>query len=520
MTESQQTTRPNDAIGKPSLKLGSFFDAIHSPGADGVPVFKWYMDGEWRNSDPGETQVVDTPIDGTVIARVHRGTEADVGAAIDAASARQKGIRNLAAIERIQIFRSAAEILEERRADFEQTLTLEAGKTRGDAAGEVSATIERMLMTMEEARKIFGEYIPGDWSEDTRGKIALVIHEPVGVVGAIGPFNFPLYITAAKVIPALLSGNSVIVKPASEDPLSQLLFARVLEEAGIPPGTLNVVTGPGRIATMLASSSRVGVVSFTGSTETGKVLNQASSVKPLHLELGGKGFAVVLDDADISLAAERCVVGSLKYAGQRCDAISAVLVQQDVADEFVERAVREVANWRFGDPREAGVMMGPVINDGAAERIAGLVSDAVGRGAKLLHGGSRNGCFFQPTLLDSVPRDSRILWEETFGPVVAIVRVRDEFDALDLMSNSRYGLDSCVFTNSLYRMWRVAKSIRAGGVTVNDLPRHGVGFFPFGGVKDSGIGREGIGYSIDEMTVLKTIVINIEPAGMGKTVRS
>ena len=504
---------------KPSLKLSDFFDSTHSMGSDDVPVFRWYLNGEWRDPLRGNTIDVDTPIDGTIIARVHKGSEADMSSAIDAASSHQKEIRHLAAIERIEIFRTAAEIMKERRADFEQTLTLEAGKTRGDAAGEVSATIERMLMTMEEARKIFGEYIPGDWSEDTRGKIALVIHEPVGVVGAIGPFNFPLYITAAKIIPALLSGNSVIVKPASEDPLSQLLFARVLEEAGIPRGTINVVTGPGRIATLLASSSRVGVVSFTGSTETGKVLNQASSVKPLHLELGGKGFAIVLDDADLGLAAERCVMGSLKFSGQRCDAVSAVLVQESVADALVDGMKAEMANWKHGDPREKGVMMGPLINRQASERVAGLVADAVERGAKLVRGGARDECYFEPTLLDSVPRDARILWEETFGPVVTVIRVKDENDALELVAQSRYGLDSCIFTNSLYRMWRVAKSIQVGGVTVNDLPRHGVGFFPFGGVRDSGIGREGIGYSIDEMTVLKTIVINIEPAGMGKTLR-
>ncbi len=513
MLENKQGT----GFGKPGLKLSGFFDAIH--GGEDVPLFRWYLDGKWRDAPAGQTQDVETPIDGSTIARVYRGTETDIGSAIDSAAVSQKAIRNLAAIERIEIFRTAAEIMRSRKADFEETLVLEAGKTRGDAAGEVKATVERMQMTMEEARKIFGEYIPGDWSEDTRGKVALVIHEPVGVVGAIGPFNFPLYITAAKIIPALLSGNSVIVKPASKDPLSQLLFARVLEEAGMPPGTISVVTGPGKIATQLASSPRVGVVSFTGSTEVGKLLNQASSIKPLHLELGGKGFAIVLDDADIPLAAERCVMGSLKYSGQRCDAVSAVLVQQDVADGLVTAMSAEVERWKMGDPRDPKVTLGPVIDRDAAERIQGLVDDAVTKGARLVRGGSHRDSYFEPTLLDSVTQDARILWEETFGPVVTVVRVKDEAEALDLASRSRYGLDSCVFTNSLYRMWRVAKSVRAGGVTVNDLPRHGVGFFPFGGVKDSGIGREGIGYSIDEMTVLKTIVINIEPAGLGKSLR-
>jgi glyceraldehyde-3-phosphate dehydrogenase [NAD(P)+] len=506
--------------GKPSLRLGNLFGNIYDVAQDGIPTFRSYVGGEWKVTPLGETIDIDTPIDGTVIARVHKGKENDIQSAIDTASSNQRKIRNLAAIERIAIFKSAAEILRARQGDFEETLVLEAGRPRADAAGEVKSTIERMLMTMEEARQIFGEYIPGDWSEDTKGKIALVIHEPIGVVGAIGPFNLPLYIPAAKVIPALLSGNSVVVKPASEDPLSQLLFARVLEEAGVPLGTINVVTGPGRIASLLASSEKVGMVSFTGSTETGKALNQASSVKPLHLELGGKGLAFVLDDADLELAAKKCVLGSLKSSGQRCDAISAVLVQESVADQLVEKMAAEIDGWKTGDPRDPDVMMGPLINQGAAEHVHQLVSDAISRGAKVLRGGQYHDCYFEPTLLDMVPIDARILWEETFGPVITVVRVKSEDEALELASRSRYGLDSCIFTNSLYRMWRVAKSIRAGEVTINDLPRHGVGYFPFGGVKDSGVGREGIGYSIDEMTVLKTIAINLEPAGMGKIGRS
>ncbi|MDJ0270265.1 MAG: aldehyde dehydrogenase family protein [Aigarchaeota archaeon] len=348
--------------------------------------------------------------------RVPKGSEADMDAAIEAARANQRRIREVAAIERIEIFREAADLMSEKQEDFIQTLMLEAGKPRKDAAGEVKATIERMRMTMEEARKIFGEYIPGDWSEDTMGKIALVIREPVGVVGAIGPFNYPLFIPAAKIIPALLAGNSVVVKPASEDPLSQLLFARVLEKAGIPPGCINVVTGTGRIAIRLATSEKVGMISFTGSTEAGRELSRLATIKQLHLELGGK----------------------------------------------------------------------------------------------------MNGCYFEPTLLDHVPLDARIAWEETFGPVITIIRINSEDEAIEISSKSRYGLDSCVFTNNFYRMWKIAKRLQVGEVTINDLPRHGVGCFPFGGVKDSGIGREGIGYSIDEMTILKTIVFNLEPAGLGK----
>jgi acyl-CoA reductase-like NAD-dependent aldehyde dehydrogenase len=258
------------------------------------------------------------------------------------------------------------------------------------------------------------------------------------------------------------------------------------------------------------------LVSFTGSTSTGKELYKASTIKPMHLELGGKALAIVLDDADLDLAAKKCVEGSLRNAGQRCDAISVVLVQKSVADVFVEKVLKEVDGWKFGDPRDPDVMMGPMINRRAVEYVYGLVKDALDKGAKLLRGGRYWGCYFEPTVLDNVPLDAKIVWEETFGPVIPIVRIDSEDDAIEISRRSRYGLDSCVFTNNFYRMWKVAKRLQVGEVTINDMPRHGVGFFPFGGVKDSGIGREGIGYSIDEMTVLKTIVFNLEPAGLGK----
>lgn len=507
---------PKLEYGKPRLKLGSFFDNIYEEGLDGLPTFYIYINGKWMKASTNETFDIDTPIDDSVIARAQKSGEADMLMAIDSAKENQRKIRDIAAITRIEIFQTASRLMEERLHDFVETLVIEAGKTRRDALGEVKATIERMRLTMEEARKIFGEYIPGDWSEDTVGKIALVIHEPVGVVGAIGPFNYPLYIPAAKIIPALLSGNSVVVKPASDDPISQLLFARILEEAGLPPGCLNVVTGPGKIATLLASSDKVRLVSFTGSTAVGKELYRASTVKSMHLELGGKAIAVVLDDADIELAAKKCVEGALKNAGQRCDAISLVTVQENVADKFVDLVLKEVDKWKVGDPRDPDVMMGPLINRRAVEHVAHLVNDAIAKGAKLLRGGRYWNCYFEPTVLDYVPLNAEIVWEETFGPVIPIIRIKNEDEAIEISLRSRYGLDSCVFTNNFYRMWKVAKRLQVGEVTINDLPRHGVGFFPFGGVKDSGIGREGIGYSIDEMTVLKTIVFNLEPAGLGK----
>ncbi|MCS7117528.1 MAG: aldehyde dehydrogenase family protein [Thaumarchaeota archaeon] len=506
-------------LEKPALKLSGFFRDAFSEGEDGLPVFRMYIDGKWIESSGREVFPVDTPIDDSVVAYAQKGNDTDVNLAVSAAKAARPSIRNIAAIDRIEMFHDCAEIIERYKQDFVDVLTIEGGKTRRDAEGEVSAVVERMRMTMEDISKVSGEYRPGDWSADTRGKIAIVLREPVGTVGAIGPFNYPLFIPSAKVIPAILSANTVVVKPSSDAPLSQLLLARAMDEAGFPRGVLNVVTGPGSIGARIAEHEDVGMISFTGSTDVGKEVARRAAGKSLHLELGGKAYAIVLEDADIALAAGKCVIGSLRNAGQRCDAVSAILVVESVADRFVEEVLKAMDRIRFGDPRVEGIDVGPLINRSAAERVNSLVRDAVEKGAVLLRGGRYEGCYHEPTVLDHVPRDARILWEETFGPVVTIARVKDEDEALAITSRSKYGLDSCVFTNNFYRMWRIAKAIQAGSVTVNDFPRHGVGFFPFGGVKDSGLGREGIGYSIEEMMVLKTVVFNLEPARLGKSER-
>jgi glyceraldehyde-3-phosphate dehydrogenase [NAD(P)+] len=505
---------------KPTLKLSDFFKPIYKKGPDGIPFFKMFINGEWVDSTSKKLIDIDTPIDGSVIATVSNASKEGVDKAIDVAYESRQKIRDIPGIERIEIFEKSGQLLSEHKGDFVGALMLEAGKPKKDAEGEVRATIDRLKLTMEEARKIFGEYVPGDWSDDTMGKIALVIREPIGVIVAISPFNYPLYIAAAKIIPALLAGNTVVAKQSSENPLSLLLFARVLEKAGIPSGALNMITGSGEVGNYLVPNEKVSMINFTGSTEVGRQIAKMAGLKKLHLELGGKGMAIVLDDADLELAAKKCVEGSLKNAGQRCDAISAILVVESIADKFVKKVMDEAKNWKHGDPRDPSVKIGPVINLRAAERIQGLVKDAKEKGAKLLMGGSNKDCYFEPTVLYEVPLNANIAWEETFGPVVTIIKTKSEDEAIEIGKKSRYGLDSCIFTNDFYRMWKISKRLETGEVTINDLPRHGVGYFPFGGSKESGIGREGIGYSIDEMTHLKTIVFNLEPAKLGKIRRA
>jgi glyceraldehyde-3-phosphate dehydrogenase [NAD(P)+] len=504
-------------LEKEQVKLGlsRFFSDCFTE--KDVPEFKMLIGGRWVTSKGGGTLDVDTPIDDSVFARVQAGAPEDVDAAVEAAFRARRAIRDIPAIDRIDILNRARHMIEDHKEDFVNTLVLEAGKTPSTATGEVIAAANRIKMTMEEARSIFGEYVPGDWSEDTLAKVALVIHEPLGVIACITPFNYPLFSVIAKVIPAIVSGNTAVVKPASDDPIVALLLGRVLQEAGVPEGVVNVITGSGaKVGDRLVSSGHVRMITLTGSTEVGKHVASLAGMKKMHLELGGKGAAIVAPDADLALAGKKVLEGSLKYSGQRCDAISRVFVVDEVADRFMDSVKKELGSWNLGDPRAKGSNMGPLINPKAAERVQELVDDAVSKGAVLVTGGKHRASYFDPTVLDKVPKEADIASEETFGPVVTVMRVKSVDEAIEKANESRYGLDSCVFTNSFYTAWKVSKALEDGSVSVNDAPAHGVGYFPFGGNKDSGIGREGVGYSIDEMTRIKTISFNLAPAGLGK----
>jgi len=474
-----------------------------------VPAFKLLIDGEWRDARSGDRFDVVSPIDGGVIATAAKAGKEDVLAAIDAAKRARATFRQLPAAARLEICADAARVLGRHLDPFADIIVADLGKTPEQARSEVSATRERLELAREEVRKIFGEYLPGDWIRDTQGKEGIVLREPVGTVAAIGPFNYPLFLAASKIIPALAAGNTVVAKAPSDDPLALVLFARVLEEAGLPDGVLNMITGAGgEIGGLLAEHEDISMISFTGSSGVGRRIAQAASPKPLHLELGGNAAAIICDDADLELAVSKTLLGAFKNAGQRCDAVSRVLVEESVYDEYVGRAVAEAEEWVVGDPRAEGVKVGPLVNPAAAETVHRLIADAVEKGAKVMLGGEVDAAYHQPTVLVDVPLDAEIVWEETFGPVLAVVRVADLDAALEVANGSRYGLDSAVFTRSLEKAWKAAHALECGMVHVNDAPAHGVGHFPFGGHKpDSGIGREGLGYSIDECTRVKTVVL-------------
>ncbi len=494
--------------GDVTLDLPPFFSPALERAANGLRT-RLLIGGEWRPATGDEVFEDRSPIDGSVLARVAKGSGDDVKSAIAAARQARDGFRGLPAAARLEVCQRAAEILGDHFDAFVATVVADLGKTPEQATSEVKTTRERLGLVREEVRKIFGEYLPGDWMAESAGKSAIVLREPVGTVAAFGPFNYPLFLVASKIIPALAAGNTVVAKAPSEAPLALVMFARVLEEAGLPPGVLNVITGPGgEIGEALASHPDVSMISFTGSSGVGKSIAATAGPKPMHLELGGNAAAIVLGDADLELAVEKSVLGAFKNAGQRCDAVSRVLVEESVYDAYLERALKEVEGWSVGDPRAEDTKVGPMVNEKAATRVSELVEDAVGKGARLLAGGDSTDAYHAPTVLADVPVEADIFWEETFGPVLTVARVPDLDTALELANRSRYGLDSAVFTSNLDAAWRAARALECGQVTINDAPAHGVGHFPFGGRKpDSGIGREGLGYSIDECTVLKTVVM-------------
>ncbi len=496
--------------GAVRVDVPEFFRPAIVPGDD-VPELQLLVGGRWRTAAKADRFDVRSPIDGSVIARAAKASADDVEEAIAAARQARGAFRATPAAARLEMCARAASILVEHADTFAGAIVADLGKTSEQAASEVKATGERLELVREEVRKIFGEYIPGDWMADSVGKSAVVLREPVGTVAAFGPFNYPLYLIASKIIPALAAGNTVVAKAPSEAPIPLVLFARVLEEAGLPAGVLNIITGPGsEIGNLLASHADVSMISFTGSTSVGRSIAAGAGPKPMHLELGGKAAGIVLADADLDVAVGKTVLGAFKNAGQRCDAISRVLVEQSIYEEYVERALQEARRWPVGDPRAETTKVGPLVSEKAATYVHELVDDAVAKGARLLAGGDVHDAYHEPAVLADAPLDAEIAWEETFGPVLTVLPVADLDTAIELANRSRYGLDSAVFTSNLESAWHTARALECGQVTINDAPAHGVGHFPFGGRKpDSGIGREGLGYSIDECTVLKTVVMPV-----------
>jgi glyceraldehyde-3-phosphate dehydrogenase [NAD(P)+] len=502
------------SIAKPLLNI--FSDIFVEK--NGVVFYKTFVNGNWI--DGGEYLDVKSPIDLSTIAKVSKLNWSHIDSALETIYRVGKwAVRDLPGWRRIEVLEKAAQKLEEAKEDFIQVLVLNAGKTRSQALGEITASIDRLKAAHLDARKIFGEYMPGDWDQTTVETEAIVRREPAGVVLAIIPFNYPLFDTVSKVVYSFVAGNAVVIKPPSADPLPVLLFAKILEVSGFPKEALAIATIPGSESDRLVSDDRVNVVSFTGSSETGRRVIEKAGIKQFVMELGGGDVAIVLADADLKLAAERSAMGIYSYSGQRCDAIKLILVEEPIYGEFKKAVVEELTKVRVGDPRQQGVVMGPLIDSKAVDEMMKAVEDAVKLGGVVLYGGKRLGeTYVEPTLVEFIDRDkikqSILYQKEVFAPIALITSFREIDEAIELTNGRRYGLDVAIFGSNMERIRKLVRYLDVGAIYINDMPRHGVGYYPFGGRKHSGIGREGIGYSIEYVTSYKTVVYSYKGRGI------
>ena len=500
------------------LKLRSpVFSGIYRE-SNGVYEFATFVGGKWIWKD--EMIDVRSPIDLSIIGRVPRLDWDDIDRALDVVySAGKWSIRDTPGWRRLELLERLADLMEEHRDDLVESLIINSGKTRGQAMGEVNASIDRLRRADLDARKIYGEYMPGDWDPTTLETEAVVRREPLGVVLAIIPFNYPLFDAVSKFTYSVVAGNAVVIKPPSADPIPILLFAKLVEESGFPKEAFSVLTIPGRESDRLISDWRIQAISFTGSSVTGRKVIQAAGIKQFIMELGGGDPAIVLPDADLDFAAERVAAGIYSYAGQRCDAIKLVLVANDIYQDFRDKLVSQLSRVVVGDPRDEKTTMGPLISPESADEMMNSIEEAVKAGGRILYGGRKLGeTYVEPTLIEildkNVLKGLKLYREEVFAPVALITSFSNLDEAIELANGRAYGLDAAIFGYNMDQVRKLARLLEFGAIYINDMPRHGVGYYPFGGRKDSGIGREGVGYSIEYVTTYKTIVYNYREKGV------
>ena len=462
--------------------------------------------GEWVET--GEWQEVRSPYSGEAVARVPKAGADETRRAIDAAEAAMRD--PLPAHKRAEILVRVAGALGRRHEEVARLISDEAGKPMKAAKVEASRAMSTYTFSAVEARKLAGEVVPMDASQAGEGKLALTLRVPHGVVGAISPFNFPLNLVAHKIAPALAAGCAVVLKPASQTPLSALLLAELETEAGLPPGWLNVLVGPAsEIGDVLVEDERVSVITFTGSSDVGWKLRERAARKRVNLELGNSTPLIVEADADLEAAASATAQHGFSFAGQSCISIQRVYVQRDVYDRYVELLVPKVDQLVVGDPADEETDVGPVIDEGARERILEWIDEARQAGADILTGGELEGELIRPTVIAGAALDLKVSCEEVFGPVVTVTPYSTIDEALELANGTRYGLQAGIFTTDIRTALRAAQELEFGGVIVNEAPTFRADQMPYGGVKDSGNTREGPAYSVKEFTEQRVVVFDL-----------
>ena len=452
---------------------------------------------------------VRSPYDGSVIARVAQGRKEHAEAAIHAAVKAFGTTRRLPAFERQRVLRQISAFMVERKEEFARTLSQEAGKPIKAARTEVDRAIFTFNVAAEESTRIYGEYLPLDWQEFTAGRWGIVRRFPIGPVAGITPFNFPINLVAHKVAPAIAAGCPMVLKPAPQTPLCALLLAECVQQAGWPDGGLNVLPLSIEDAGLLVTDDRIKLISFTGSVPVGWDIKRRAGKKKVVLELGGNAAVIVHSDADLEYAAERCVTGGFAYAGQTCISVQRILVEHSVYGKFADLLVEGVKQLKTGDPLNESTDVGPLIRESDAIRTVTWIEEAVRGGARLLCGGHRHNLVVEPTVLTGTKPDMKVNYLEVFGPVVTVEPYKDFDQALRQANNSAYGMQAGIFTRDAKLLFQAYEELEVGGVIAGDVPSFRIDHMPYGGVKDSGHGREGLRYAIEEMTEPKLLVMNL-----------
>lgn len=465
--------------------------------------------GKWISRAAGELPVVD-PYTGREIARVPLGDERHIDRALAAAAAAFPAARRVAPFERAELLRRIAAGIAERRAEFAETIVAEAGKPVTFAKAEVERAIATFTLAAEEARRMAGDAIPLDAFAAGAGHFGLARRFPLGVVAAISPFNFPLNLVAHKVAPCLATGNTMVLKPAPKTPLTALLLGEVLVASGVPAGQVNIITCVNEVASRLVTDPRVKLISFTGSTDVGWKIKEQSGHRRVVLELGGNAGVIVHDDADLDAAIPAIANGAFAYAGQSCISVQRVFVQEKI---YAELKARLVAHTRekiiCGDPRKRTTIVGPMISRDALAKVRARIDAVIAGGARLLCGGEVKGQVLEPTILENADSASDLCAEEAFAPVLVLAKYRGFDDALAMVNASRFGLQAGVFTRDIARAFQAYEALEVGGVMINQVPTWRVENMPYGGSKESGFGREGVRYAMEEMTELRTLGVRL-----------
>jgi acyl-CoA reductase-like NAD-dependent aldehyde dehydrogenase len=476
----------------------------------GILELGFLLNGKWHSD--GEPIEIHSPGTGQLVGVTNRASAAQMEEAIHGAVRAFELTRHLGGFERQRVLRHIAQAIERQREDLARVVALEAGKPVKAARVEVERAAFTFSIAAEEAVRVGGEYLPLDWQAAAVGRWGIVRRFPLGPIAAITPFNFPVNLVAHKLAPAIAAGCPVVLKPAPQTSLSSLRLAQIIEAAGWPAGALSVLPVSNDDAGILVTDDRLKLLSFTGSTAVGWALKQKAGKKKVVLELGGNAGVLVCADANLEYAAERCVLGGYTYAGQTCISVQRILVEESAFDKFSEALVSRVHKLKTGNVLDEHTDVGPLINEDAARRVIDWVEEAVRGGAKVLCGGKRQGATVLPTVLTHTKPEMRVNCMEIFGPVVTVEKFRDFGDALKMMNRSDFGLQAGLFTKDFTRITRAFETLEVGGLMVGEVPSWRIDHMPYGGVKDSGIGREGLRYAIEEMTEPRLLAIH--PPGL------